>query len=147
MKRIGLICAALLATYIGVAVSGLPEHIARHDPVAASYFRAPLFNFEATYTSGSVLNFHIGSNRGEFASALKRQYGASGVLHANCGNGAKSNTARNFVAVTDAERVPPILAKDLVCVSFEERGVYMFVSFSGDRVTAIRLDCVHTEGT
>src|SRR5437764_2618242 len=145
--RTAVIGVALLASYAGVAISGLPERIARQDPALASYFRPPWFNFNATYTSGSVLNFRVGTDRTEFATALKNQYGGTGMLLATCGTGALFGTARDFVAVADITRAPPLLAKDLVCVNFENRRILLLVTFSSEKVKTIQLACIHREGT
>jgi hypothetical protein len=146
-RSLVVIGVTLLFVYLGVSISPLPERMARHDPELASYFRPPWFNFNANYSSGRVLNFSVGEDRADFIAALKRQFGGEGILLANCGTGARFSTAASFIPVSDSARAKVVLERDVVCVHFRERKVVLLASFSKDKVRAIELSCIHSEGT
>jgi hypothetical protein len=146
-KRIALTVFAILLIYAGVAFSGLPERLGRDNPQAASYFRPPLFNFSATYTSGRVLNFQIGGSREEFLSALVAHYGRTAVLSASCGTSVRLNVADSFVQVKDAARSRQLLERDLICVDLVTPKVLLFVTLGNGNVEKIEVDRVNFEGT
>jgi hypothetical protein len=146
-RRIALIVFAILLIYAGIALSGLPERLGRDNPQAAAYFRPPLFNFSATYSSGRVLNFQIGDSREVFQSALVAYYGRTAVLLASCGTSARLNAEDSLVKVNDVARSRPILERDLICIDLGAPKVLLSITLANGNVETIEVDRINTEGT
>lgn len=146
-KRVTLVIVAILLIYAGVALSGLPERLGRDNPQAAAYFRPPLFNFSATYTSGRVLDFQVGSSREKFLSDLVAHYGRTAVLLASCGTSARLNAEDSLVQVNDVTRSRPLLERDLICIDLGTPKVLLSITLANGNVETIEVDRINFEGT
>ena len=133
----------LLLAYVLVAISPLKNMIGRTHPEVASLFSPPLFNFSASYDSGSVLGFDVSSSQQEVFERLRSV------------NAGKSNLLANCV-VTHADSVVPITAEldiaaaygggDKICVSLNRGRVLLDFMLRGSNVSSIELSYIRTEG-
>jgi hypothetical protein len=141
-------CLALLAAYLAVAVSSLPQSIARQSPERASYFRPPWFNFASKYESGNVLGFRVGSSTEELVRKVATVNMKGAVVQAECGRerGARPlSVAESFIAATDEPRVSELAQREVLCLSLPARRIVLIFELSKGQVRAIRLSFIRNE--
>jgi hypothetical protein len=139
---IGVVVLLLLA-YALVAVSPLKKTIGRNHPGVASLFGPPLFNFSASYDSGSVLGFDVNSAQQDVIERLRSVYAGKSNLLVNC-------------AVTHADSIVPITQElDIaatygggkkICVSLDGGRLLLDFMFRATTVSSIELAYLRTEG-
>ena len=143
-----LIVALIVALYVAVALSPVPQRIARSSPEHASLFRPPWFNFAADYDEGYVLGFQIGSNREQLINTIVTKYAGSGEFAAACGreDGAPPlSVAESYVAAADVERVRGLAQRQVVCLHLVARRMVLIFYLPDDHVRKIELAFVRNE--
>jgi hypothetical protein len=134
--------------YGAVAVSPLPERIARHSPERASLFRPPLFNFSAGYDEGAVLGFEIHSSREQVLNTIVTKYAGSGELWAACGReqGAPPLSVADSDVRADAKgEVRKLLEREVVCLHLPARRIVLVFHIPHDELRSIELTYVRNE--
>jgi hypothetical protein len=141
-------CFALVAVYAAIALSSLPQSIARQSPERASYFRPPWFNFASKYDAGNVLGFRIGSNTEELVRKVAAVDSKGAVIQAECGRdrGARPlSVAESFIAAADEPRVSALAQREVLCLSLPARRVVLIFELSNSQVRVIRLSFIRNE--
>lgn len=133
-----------MALYGVLALSPLKLKIGRSHPGVASIFSPPLFNFSASYGSGSVLEFSVGMPPEQVLSLLKGNYAGRSKLLSNC----VGTTANSLIAVTPSLDVASVYGGgDRLCAYLESGRLLLDFSFRNGVVSRINVTYVRTEGT
>jgi hypothetical protein len=141
-------CLALLAAYSVIALSSLPQSIARQSPERASYFRPPWFNFASKYEDGTVLGFRIGSSTKELVRKVAAVGTKGAVVQAECGRDRSArplSVAESFIAATDEPGVTALAQREVLCLSLPARRVVLIFELSSSQVRVIRLSFIRNE--
>ena len=139
MKKLAVVSIVFLfACYFGLAASPLKDDIGRSRPRIAAALSPIIFNFNAVYDSGRVLNFEVGMNREQVARALT-EHAERAVLLVSCGNRFGNLHDENLVRVAADE--------DLICLGFMPISVNVTLRMAGDRLSSIEMNVVNFEAT
>lgn len=143
-----LIIALVAGAYAAVAVSPLPQRIARQSPERASIFRPPLFNFFADYDEGDVLGFEIHSSREQLLNTIVTKYARSGELAAACGREeglAPISVSESYVTAEEIGKVRKLLERDVVCLHLRARRIVLIFELPDNQLRKIELAYVRNE--
>jgi hypothetical protein len=139
-----LVISIGVALYLVLALSPLKTTIGRSYPGVASVFSPPLFNFSASYESGSVLDFFVGMSREQTFSVLKGTYVGRSKLLSNC----VGTRANSLIPVTASLDIASAYGGgDRLCAYLESGRLLLDFTFQNGAVSRIDLAYVRTEGT
>jgi hypothetical protein len=145
MKRrngwVAVLLVPLLA-YLLIAISPLKQMIGRTHPEIASLFSPFLFNFSASYDSGSVLGFHVNGSQHDVFLRLQSAYAGRSNLLVNC----MVKQVDSIVPITRTTDVATIYGGgEKVCVSLDHGRVSLDFALRGTVVSRIDLAYIRSE--
>jgi hypothetical protein len=143
-----VLCVLAAGSYTAVALSSLPQRVARRSPEQASMFRPPWFNFLANYDEGNVLGFEIGSNHEQWITTFFSKFATGGELDAACGRaeGARPlSVAESSVTASQVDRVRELAQGKVVCLFLPARRIVLIFRFSDDALRTIELSFVRND--
>lgn len=128
---------ALFLGYATISLSPAKESIGRRSPAIASLFSPPWFNFDATYSTGKILQFTIGMNRNELGQFLKSKYSDDATLQQGCGEVVESSSSR--VRILSEEGLGLLRNKNLWCFQSPSRKLGIVFKLKNDRLAEVRI--------